>query len=203
MSTDCVWGTVRGAENTVATTTKTHELQGLYCTREDRKGTNDLNLSEEGEAGDLTSWHQINEQEWRFLGANKCVRFMEKEADHGGECNYSGEKWDRGSEPVDIKKGVLIQFWLQWEATKNLQIQGKKNTLVIISEQSPWLLYHRQTLGSKAGDGEMGRWGRGTAETVQVGDGWFAWMVAMEKLRILYKSHLKFKKAILTSLNLK
>ena len=202
MSTDCVWGTVRGAENTVATTTKTHELQGLYCTREDRKGTNDLNLSEEGEAGDLTSWHQINEQEWRFLGANKCVRFMEKEADHGGECNYSGEKWDRGSEPVDIKKGVLIQFWLQWEATKNLQIQGKKNTLVIISEQSPWLLYHRQTLGSKAGDGEMGRWGRGTAETVQVGDGWFAWMVAMEKLRILYKSHLKFKKAILTSLNL-
>ena len=102
---------------------------------------------------------------------------------------------------MGIKKGVLIQFWLQWEATKNLQ--GEKNTLVIISEQSPWLLYCRQTLGSKAGVGEMGRWGRGTAETLQVGDGWFAWMVAMEKLRILYKLHLKFKKAILTSLNLK
>lgn len=140
MSTYCVWGTVRGAENTVATTTKTHELQGLYCTGEDRKGTNDLNLSEEGEAGDHTGWHQINEQEWRFLGANKCVRFMEKEADHGGECNYSGEKWDRGSEPVDIKKGVLIQFWLQWEATKNLQIQGGKK----------YIGYHFRTISMAA-----------------------------------------------------
>ena len=85
-------GTVCGAENTVATTIKTHELQGLYCTGEDRKGTNDLNLSEEEEAGDHTGWHQINEQELRFLGANKCVRFMEKEGDHGGECNYPVER---------------------------------------------------------------------------------------------------------------
>lgn len=25
-------------------------------------------------------------------GANKCVRFVEKEGDHGGECNYSVER---------------------------------------------------------------------------------------------------------------
>jgi len=65
---------------------------------------------------------------------------MEKEADHGGECNYSGEKWDRGSEPVDIKKGVLIQFWLQWEATKNLQIQGEKK----------YIGYHFRTISMAA-----------------------------------------------------
>lgn len=55
MSTYCVRGTVHGAENTVASTIKTHELQGLSCTGEDRKGTSELNLSEEEEAADHTS----------------------------------------------------------------------------------------------------------------------------------------------------
>ena len=115
----------------------------------------------------------------------------------------SGERWDWGSEPVGIKKRSLDSVLVTMGSHQKVTDTREKNTLVIISEQSPWLLYCRQTLGSKAGDGTMGRWGREAAEAVQVGDGWFAWVVAMEKLRILYKLHLKFKKAILTSLNLK
>lgn len=47
ISTWCVLGAVRGAENVVVSTTKIHELQGLCLTRENRKGATAFTLNKE------------------------------------------------------------------------------------------------------------------------------------------------------------
>lgn len=171
-------GTVCGAENTVATTIKTHELQGLYCTGEDRKGTNDLNLSEEEEAGDHTGWHQINEQERRFLGANKCVRFMEKEGDHGGECNY----------PVERDEIEAQNLWaLKKESWFNSGYNGKPPK-TYKGKKIHWLSFQNNLHGCYTVDRlwaarlEMGRWGDGGGGLLKLSrwgmvglHGWWLW----------------------------
>ena len=78
-----------------------------------------------------------------------------------------------------LQKGVLIQFWLQWEATKNLQIQEKK---------IHWLSFQSNLHGCYTVDRlwgarlEMGRWGDGGGGLLKLSrwgmvglHGWWLW----------------------------
>lgn len=124
-----------------------------------------------------------------------------RKGDHGGECNYSVGEMRSEAHILWALKGSLDSILVTMESHQKLTDTSEKNSLVIISEQSPYCYTCRQTLGSKAGDGRWGD-GGGLLKLSRWG-----WLVCMDggygEAEVLYKVHLKFKKAILTSLNLK